>query len=418
MELRLFAELPIKAGWYRKTCRIKTCRTKTRGIGPAALILAPLVTLILSAPASTAGADEAKPLRLCADPTNLPFSSDNPSTPGVYLEIGQALAKALGRPVSYDWYKSYFGKRTVRVTLLGKQCDAMIGLPPSEDFMGPAVIFSKPIATEGYALVTAKGRNVSGIDDLKPFRVAVQYQTPPQNLLALRDEIEKVTVLSPEEGMKALDQGKADVAFIWGPVAGWLNKTEYGERYQIRTTDGEGLLWPVAIGFAKASTELRDQVDAQLPALQAMVPSLSAKYGLPTDAPIKLGTAVAQPLIMPASLDSAARPVVLAQATATPAAADSAATAPAATPEAVKEGHEIFNGTCAHCHGPDAVQSERRIDLRRLRLRYADDMRNTFWKTVHEGRPAKGMPAWKDVFDDNQLNDVYAYLMTVQGPAE
>lgn len=415
MELGLFAEFPIRAGWYRKT---RTCNIKARGFRSAAFILAPFVTLMLTAPASMAGADEAKPLRLCADPTNMPFSSDNPVMPGIYLEIGQALAKALGRPVAYDWYKSYFGKRTVRVTLLGKQCDAMIGLTPSEDFMGPAVIFSKPIASEGYALVTAKGRNISRIDDLKPFRVAVQYQTTPQNLLALRDEIEKVTVLSPEEGMKALDQGKADVAFIWGPVAGWLNKTEYGDRYQIRTTDGEGLFWPVAIGFAKGSTELRDQVDAQLPALEALIPSLSAKYGLPTDAPIKLGAAVARPLLMHASLDRAAQPVVLAQATATSAMANSAAAASAATPEAVNEGHEIFNGTCAHCHGPDAVQSERRIDLRRLRLRYADDVRNTFWKTVHEGRPAKGMPSWKDVFDDNQLNDVYAYLMTVQSPAE
>jgi polar amino acid transport system substrate-binding protein len=45
-------------------------------------------------------------------------------------------------------------------------------------------------------------------------------------------------------------------------------------------------------------------------------------------------------------------------------------------------------------------------------------MRNTYWKTVHEGRPAKGMPAWNEVFKDNQLNNVYAYLMTVQSPAE
>jgi polar amino acid transport system substrate-binding protein len=150
MEPRLFAEFPIGAEWYRKT---RTCNIKARGFRSAALILAPFATLLLTAPTSLAGADELKPLRLCADPTNLPFSSDSPSMPGVYLEIGQALAKALGRPVAYDWYKSYFGKRTVRVTLLGKQCDAMIGLTPSEDFMGPAVIFSKPIASEGYALV-------------------------------------------------------------------------------------------------------------------------------------------------------------------------------------------------------------------------------------------------------------------------
>jgi polar amino acid transport system substrate-binding protein len=355
-------------------------------------------------------------LRLCADPTNLPFSSDNPATPGVYLEIGQALAKALERPLSYDWYKSYFGKRTVRVTLLGKQCDAMIGLTPSDDFMGPAVIFSKPIGREGYALVTAKGREVSSIDDLKQLRVAVQYQSTPQNLLALRDEIQKVTVLSPEEGMQALDQGKVDVAFIWGPVAGWLNKTEYHDRYVIRTTDGEGLLWPVAIGFAKGSKQLRDQIDAQLPALTAQINEILAKYGLPADPPIKLGAA-SQPAVMHASLDTTERPIVLAQATAPSTTADANAAAPSAKPETISEGHEIFNGTCAHCHGPDAVQSERHIDLRLLKHRYGDEVREKYWKTVHDGRPAKGMPAWKEVFDDKQLEDVYAYLMTVQKPA-
>src|SRR3954468_16021041 len=149
-------------------------------------------------------AEEAQPLRLCADPTNLPFSSDNPSQPGFYVEIGQALAQALGRPVAYDWYKSYFGKRTVRVTLLGKQCDAMIGLPRSEDFMGPAVIFSGTVAKEGYGLVAAKGQVLNGLDSLHAKRVAVQFAGTPQNLLASRTDIRMVTVLSPEEGMQAL----------------------------------------------------------------------------------------------------------------------------------------------------------------------------------------------------------------------
>ncbi|WP_163467946.1 transporter substrate-binding domain-containing protein, partial [Klebsiella michiganensis] len=84
---------------------------------------------------------------------------------------------------------------------------------------------SKPIAHEGYALVGARDRKLAGIDDLKGLRVAVQYQSTPQNLLAMRDDIQKVTVLSPEEGMTALEQGKVDIAFIWAPVAGWLNKT-------------------------------------------------------------------------------------------------------------------------------------------------------------------------------------------------
>ena len=88
------------------------------------------------------------------------------------------------------------------------------------------------------------------------------------------------------------------------------------------------------------------------------------------------------------------------------------AAAPAA--EAVGTGKEIFNGTCAHCHGPDAIQSERKIDLRLLRHRYGDDMRQTFWTTVHEGRPSKGMPSWKEVFTDDQFDNIYSFLLTVQ----
>jgi mono/diheme cytochrome c family protein len=44
-------------------------------------------------------------------------------------------------------------------------------------------------------------------------------------------------------------------------------------------------------------------------------------------------------------------------------------------------------------------------------------MRSKYWTAVHEGRPSKGMPAWKEVFTDGQLENVYAYLMTVQTPA-
>ena len=389
-------------------------------------ILSLSVFLTLTAPAFRAGADDVTPLRLCADPTNLPFSSDDPSKPGFYLEIGQALGKALGRPITYTWYKSYFGKRTVRVTLLGKQCDAMIGLPLSDDFMGPAVIFSRKIATQAYALVTAKGQTIGGIDDLKGKRVAVQYETTPQNLLAQRDDIEKITVLSPEEGMKALDQGRADVAFIWGPVAGWLNKTAYNDRYQIQATEGKGLSWDAAIGFAKPSKELRDQIDAILPQLEQTIARLTVAYGLRNDKPIQFSAAEAA--TTHASTETSVLPVILAQlspaqttgavAAPGPATMPPAAVTPAAAPQTVDAGKAVFNGTCAHCHGPDAVQSERRIDLRRMHNRYSDDMHSKYWTAVREGRPSKGMPAWKEVFTDEQLENIYAYLMTVQTPAD
>ena len=146
-------------------------------------------------------------LRLCADPDNLPFSSNDPANPGIYLEIGEAIGKALGRPVTHVWYRTYFGARAVRVTMLAKQCDAMIGLPDSDDFMGPKVIFSKPLFNLGYSIVAPKGQSVASVEDLKGKRVAVQFETEPQNIVSPRDDITAVTVLSPDAGMKALAEG-------------------------------------------------------------------------------------------------------------------------------------------------------------------------------------------------------------------
>jgi len=364
-----------------------------------------LLSVLIVAPACMAGAEDAKPLRLCADPTNLPFSSDNSETPGLYVEIGRAIAQKLGRPVAYNWYKSYFGKRAVRETLLSKRCDAMVGLPLVDDFMGPAVVFSKPIGKEGYALVSPGGRKITGIEDLKGLRVAVQYQSTPQNLLALNDEIQKMTVLSPDEGMKALDEGKVDVAFIWAPVAGWLNKTVYGNKYQIAMTAGQGLLWETAIGFAKNAGGLRDEIDAVLPGLQGDIDRLFVKYGVPNASSVQFGELAQPKAVAP---QRSTEPATVGQAMENKTTEVKTATAD------MGAGRELFNGTCAHCHGPDAVQGERRIDLRLLKKRYGDDMEATFWKTVHEGRPSKGMPAWKDVFSDDELRNVYVFLQALQ----
>jgi ABC-type amino acid transport substrate-binding protein/cytochrome c5 len=401
--------LPVSiSGEFSSSCAKSGVRLHSGFLAVAAI-------LALVKPASAADTSDIKPLRLCADPTNLPYSSDDASKPGFYLEVGQAIGKALGRPVTYNWYKTYFGKRSVRVTLLGKQCDAMIGLPLSDDFMGPAVIFSRKISAQAYALVAAKEQVVSSIEDLRGRRVAVQYQTTPQDLLALRDDIEKVTVLSPDEGMKALDLGTAEVAFVWGPTAGWLNKTQYQNRYKIYTVEGRGLSWDAAIGFAKTSKELRDQVDAVLPSLEQTIGDLAAKYGLPNDQPITLHASentpnlLAPPIAAPEVLSTAHSPSANV--------ASNEPEADAGNSASARAGKEVFNATCAHCHGTDAVQSERRIDLRRLQLRYGENTRATFWTTTHEGRPSKGMPAWKEVLTDEVLNNVYAYLITVQTPA-
>jgi polar amino acid transport system substrate-binding protein len=155
-----------------------------------------------------------------------------------------------------------------------------------------------------------------------------------------------------------------------------------------------------------------------LPQLQQTIGELAVKYGLPTGQPVRFGAAQPGPAGTTTGAGTGPQTRVLPETqvkqVANVAATETKGDAAAPSGEAVGAGKEIFNGTCAHCHGPDAIQSERKIDLRLLRHRYGDDMRETFWTTVHEGRPSKGMPAWKEVFTDDQFDNIYSFLLTVQ----
>ena len=82
--------------------------------------------------------------------------------------------------------------------------------------------------------------------------------------------------------------------------------------------------------------------------------------------------------------------------------------------EIVEEGRGLLNQYCAHCHGPNAVQGERPRDLRRLRIRYANDDIVVFWNTVHSGRVEKGMPVWAGVLSDDALWRIFTFLQSIQ----
>ena len=78
------------------------------------------------------------------------------------------------------------------------------------------------------------------------------------------------------------------------------------------------------------------------------------------------------------------------------------------------QGNSLFNQYCSHCHGPNAEQGERPRDLRRLKIRYGDNRAEVVRTTIAKGRPEKGMPSWAGVLGDDILDQIWAYLETVQ----
>jgi polar amino acid transport system substrate-binding protein len=354
-----------------------------------------IVLLALLRPLTCAAA---APLRLCTDPDNLPFSSStNAAAPGIYVELGREIATSLGRPFAVVWAPTEAAAREIHQTLLAGRCDAFIGVPDSADFMGSSLIRSKPLLTLGYALVIPRGSTVREVADLYRKRVAVQFATPPQDLLAEHDEITMVTVGSPREGLGDLATGTADAAILWGPSVGWIDHTNRSHLYRVVPLADSNMHWQAVIAFPRDQTRLRDSVDRALRGLIGSIKSLKEKYGLPEIAPMRMAQVLTED---PASAPEGA--------VASPGAATAASSAKIAA------GHQLFNDNCEHCHGPDAVVGIEARNLRHLGMRYGGDMDRVFFHTVTHGRPTEGMPNWSGILNHAQFDTILAYLHSVQ----
>lgn len=346
----------------------------------ASLLCLTLVTLV-GAPAGEPAGSDSGPLRFCADPDNLPFSSAAAGERGLYVDIAERIAARLGMTTEYVWWHTFYGKRAVRNTLLADRCEAFIGLPHDSDFMGRALIRTRPFVDVGWAIMTPPALSVAAIDDLKSRRVAVIFRSMPQLLLAVRGGFQTTTFRTDEEALEALARGEVEAAFVWGPTAGYHNLKKLGGAYRVVPVAGEGLQWRATVALRKGQEPLRDRIDAALATLQPEIRRLADQYGFPHGATIGLAAS--------APTDERA--------------------------DMIAAGRSAFNQHCSHCHAPNAMSPEPSRDLRRLRLRYGAATQEVFFATVTRGRPDKGMPPWNNL-DPATLQRVWTFLDSVQTP--
>jgi polar amino acid transport system substrate-binding protein len=339
-------------------------------------------------------------LRVCADPDNLPFTGADPRRQGMYLELAEILAERLGAQITYVWWRNFQGKRSIRLTLLAGKCEVYFGLPYVQGFMGKRLLLSQPFFRVGYAIVAPKSSQINHLDDLRGKSVGVQFASPPQNLLASQAGVETVTFRYPVEAMEALRAGHIDVAFIWGPTAGYLNLYQLQNTYDVTPVAGPDLQWQVAIGLPKTETALKANLDRELSQLQHTITRLAMKYGLPVSEPrpLQQGEAPSPP--------AAVHPTMPAR--------EGKDHALRHDTDAVREGRSLLNQYCAHCHGPNAMSAERRTNLRRLHTRYPGTHDQVFYTTVMNGRPSKGMPRWGGALSEEQIWQIKAFLDSVQ----
>ena len=370
-----------------------------RGLSVRSMIGLALVTCALGVATAAVGVAPGV-LRVCADPDNLPFSAAGGETRGLYIDVAEMVAARLGARTEYEWWHTAYGQRAVRNTLLADRCDVFFGLPDDAGFMGRQLERTAPFLEVGYAVVVPPTLTFTTLADLKPLIVAVQFGSPPQLLLANRDGYRMATFRHVEEAMSALGRHEAGAAFVWGPTAGYYNKTRLQSAWRVVPVDGPGLRWKVSAGVRKGNTALKERIGGALADLAPEIRRLAEdRYAFPLATPIALepGTS-AVPARQPA-------PSPLSRAPVNPFHGQA---------EVVPVGRSVFNQHCSHCHSPNAQSPEPSRDLRRLKRRYGDQRLEVYYGTVTAGRPAKGMPPWEQALNPDQIWQVWTFLESVQ----
>ena len=253
-------------------------------------------------------AAEARELRVCADPNNLPFS--NAQGEGFENKLVELVAAELGAEVTYTWWAQRRG--FLRNTLNAGLCDLVPGAPADMEMLRTAA----PYYRSTYVFVTRAGEAVpASLDDplLREAQLGIQLigddgsNTPPAHALARRGIIENVRGYSiygdyrlpnpPARIMEAVAQGEIDIAIVWGPLGGYFATRQSVPLVvtPVRPAfDGPQMpmVFDISMGVRKGEEALRSEIDAVLERRRAEVDAILAQYGVPRlDGPAPLAEA-------------------------------------------------------------------------------------------------------------------------------
>ena len=365
------------------------------------------LTAIALASVTLSSAIAAEPLRVCSDPDNLPFSKSEGADKGLYIELAELVGQRMGSKVEYVWWLSFNQRRALRNTMEG--CDAYFALPADAEYKVKGLTKSNPFLNVSYAIVTAQGVKVSALSDLKSKKIGVLHASPPQILLASQGGYTASTFRSQEEVFEALNKKEIDAALLWGPSAGFDNKKQFDNRWQVIPINGEGLGGQVAVAMSKDTPELKERINKILEELKPEIQQLTVKYGFPLQVPLlvnsrtinkqdtHLAAAPAKTGFMKVSDKSHQREWLV---------ADSGG--------GIAEAKSNFNNKCSHCHGTNGASPVSERDLRKLSLRYKEEWKDVAYTTITKGRPDLGMPTWGGILPEEEIKAIIEFLVTMQ----
>ncbi|MEW7851482.1 quinoprotein dehydrogenase-associated putative ABC transporter substrate-binding protein [Massilia aurea] len=269
-----------------------------------------LAALALPCAAQPAGGavspENDKVLRVCQDPNNLPFSHRDQT--GFENRIAALFARELGWTLETTWFPQRIG--FIRNTLRARKehsdtfkCDLVTGVPTGFDLAAT----THPYYHSSYAMVYVKGRGkgLDGVQDLDALlalppaqrshlRFGVFTASPITDWLlknALMEQVEWYQIQSgdaaqtPGETIESdLASGKIDLAFVWGPIAGYFARTARTApivAVPLKSRPDMKMDFAIAMAVRHGDKAMRERIDTLITIKQAEINGILEQYGVP-----------------------------------------------------------------------------------------------------------------------------------------
>ena len=230
-------------------------------------------------------------LRVCADPRNLPLSSDKGE--GYENKIAELLAERLKKRLAYTYFPQATG--FFRMTLGAHRCDVVMGYPQGDDL----VQGTNPYMRTAYAIVAKSG---SGLEDvttladprLKDKHIGIVAGTPPATSMAANGlmgnarpyqlMVDTRIDSSAEAMIQDIATGAIDAGVLWGPMAGYYAGRANPQLHVtplVKETSGPRMAYRIGMGVRAADQNWKRMLNRFIQDNQAEINTILLGYGVP-----------------------------------------------------------------------------------------------------------------------------------------
>lgn len=260
----------------------------------AALALSPLPALSQGAGLGAAGElVDPEVLRVCADPSNMPFTDE--SGEGFENRLAQLVAEKTGRKsVAYTWFPSVTG--FVRNTLGANRCDIIMGYAQGDELVQNTNAYYRST----YVLVYRKGAGFDGVETIEDpklmgKKIGVVGATPPSANMAAAKLMRTAKVyplmvdtrMAPsmaEVMIKDMLAGTIDAAILWGPMAGYYaakSGADLAVVPLVKEKTGSRMIYRITMGVRPSDQEWKRTLNQVIRDNQAEINKLLLDYDVP-----------------------------------------------------------------------------------------------------------------------------------------